>query len=61
MFIKLKFKGPSSVNFQFGDVGVRVFAEATEVDDHFGEALLEQFPHWVTQTKKPKAPATDEQ
>ncbi|WP_414617700.1 hypothetical protein [Dyadobacter sp. 32] len=53
MFLKLKYKSDRPVNFQFGEVGVLIGVESTEVDDEYGKALLEQFPDWVQKGKQP--------
>ena len=52
MLLKLKFESEKPVNFQFGDVGVVVGKEPTEVEDSYAQALLTQYPDWVKKTKE---------
>lgn len=47
MKLKLKFENPSSVTFTFPEIGIVITSEATEVDETYGKAILEQFPHHV--------------
>jgi hypothetical protein len=51
MRLKLRFKTPKSVNFQFGAVSVVIGTDPTDVDDKYGQALLQQYPKWVQKVK----------
>jgi hypothetical protein len=59
MKLKLSFEADKSFNFQFGDVNVQIGPEETEVEEQYGKALLEQFPHWFEQVPDPQQKPAD--